>query len=281
MRIRQAAACDVRSILDAAFAVRDTDPDFFAMWLRDALASSEEHVTPPADDWVHYASAISGCLRRSVFERDPAVVPEELRVESRSTFIIGDLYHALLQMGLSVHPDYVLLAHEVGGRIQYQGMTTRLSARCDAVFEFEGHVALIEIKTESPFAPKMRRADATAEGRDHTARPEHVDQLTATAWVLSFTHPHLTIESGWVVYVNKADGDIDQQQVPIDDVHRIAALVNGRDRAWEDFTFEGDGGLPERLKSYPGGLCAPRSTTDPRGKWCQYRTHCSEVIDRA
>lgn len=269
MRTRQAAACDVRSILEAAYAVRDTDPEYFGMWLLDALAHAEDGWHEPAvGPWMHHASSISECLRRSVFERDPDIEKEPWAVESLNTFSIGTLYHALLQMGLAVHPDYVLLAHEAGG----QHATLPLKAHCDAVFEFEGAQAIIDIKTESPFAPKMRRKDAAESGREHSARPEHHEQLLATMMVLSTTHPQLHPETGWLIYVDKSSGDVDQQQVPVDDTSVIEDRLMDRETAWAE--WRATGALPHRLRSFPGGLCSPRSDSDERGKWCPHRITC-------
>jgi hypothetical protein len=269
MRTRQPIALDVREILAGAFAVRDTDPSYFGMWLLDALAHEEDgwH-QQDAGPFMHHASAISQCLRQSVYERDPEIIPEERSVEALSTFTIGTLYHALLQMGLAVSDRYTLLAHEAGGK---HG-ELNLKAHCDAVFEFDGELAIIDIKTESPFAPKMRRADAKASGRDHSARPEHWDQLLATIMVLQATRPELHPETGWIVYVDKSSGDVDQQQVPVEDVSPVGAKIGRRDAAWSDYALFGT--LPDRLKDFPKGLCSPRSETDPRGKWCSYRGEC-------
>lgn len=272
MKMRQPAALDVREILTDAYAVRDTDPAFFGMWLIDALAHQEDgwHERPEGP-WMHHASAISQCVRRSVFERNPSDEPEPWAVESLNTFTIGTLYHALLQMGLAVSDTYTLLCHEAGG----QAESLNLKAHCDAVFEYAGEQAIIDIKTESPFSPKMRRGDAKSSGREHDARPEHHEQLLATVLVLQHTHPDLHPETGWIVYVDKSSGDVDQQLVPIEDTSIVEQRIEERDAAWLDFIEAGE--LPPRLRSFPGGLCSPRSTNDPRGKWCPYRTVCEKA----
>src|SRR5437016_12329053 len=106
---------DVRSVLQAAYAVRDTDPSLFGEWLRDTYGvASTWHDQPTDGTWEHHASSVGECLRRHILARSGAErAPWE--VETLTTFEVGKHLHLLLQFGLAVHPDYTLLGHEIGG----------------------------------------------------------------------------------------------------------------------------------------------------------------------
>jgi len=275
LRVRQPKALDIRSILEAAFEARDEVPDLWALWLAQAHGADDGWHERPAqgEPWRHHASAISECLRRSVFDR--AMLPREpLSVESQITFEVGHHIHALIQFGLAVHPEYRLLAHEVGGDVAL-GVDTYLTALGDAVYQHDGMVQLLEIKSESQWASTGRRREAKEHGRVSYAKPQHMEQMKVQDIVLR-TLRRFDVEAGWVVYWEKNAGQLDQQPVDLGDAALGSAVrrhINEREQAWTEYVNHGH--LPPPLPEWPNkGLCQPRSKTDVRGRYCPYRIEC-------
>jgi hypothetical protein len=179
-----------------------------------------------------------------------------------------------MQFGLAVHPEYTLLGHEVGGDIDTVGGIV-LTALADAVYEHEGTVQLLEIKTEKAWASTGRRKDAAAAGRSTFAKLAHMEQMKVQQIVLA-GRGLFHVDHGWVVYWEKNDGQIDQQPVDLDDPALLEAVgerLNAREQAWSRYIWHDE--LPARLTTFPDkGLCKPRSDTDGRGMYCPYRQHC-------
>jgi hypothetical protein len=98
--------------------------------------------------------------------------------------------------------------------------------------------------------------------------------------------PKAHYEHGWVIYIDKESGNIDQQPVEITAELRLEVQrrVYALEDAWEG--YERVEALPPMLpdeektgrdrKKYmaPAWQCRPRSDTDGRGLYCQARTAC-------
>jgi hypothetical protein len=264
-------ALDVESVLEAAFAVRDTDPAYFGLWVADVYATeSTWHDQPDSDVWNHHASTVGECIRKHVIARS-GVEKEPFTVGSLVTFEVGKELHLLLQVGLAVHPEYLLLGHEIGGVAERDGI--RLAALADAVYlDPAGQCCILDLKSEKDYARGWREKEAAAAARLTSVKPEHALQLKATAAVIHRLTEHRPLW-GWVIYFNKNSGDIDPQLVPLGVADVVEALQR-REQAWTEYNVLGV--LPARLETFPSkGLCTPRSASDPRGKWCGFRQYCS------
>lgn len=267
-------ALDVKSVLQAAFNVRDEDPEYFGLWLQDTYATrSTWHDDQDGNaTWNHHASSLGECLRRHILIRS-GVEKEPLTVESRTTFEVGHHIHLLLQFGLAVSPDYELLAHEVGG-IATSSDGYNLAALADSVFRdlHTGIVAILEVKSEKEYAAKYRKEEAEAAGRTHNAKPDHVLQVRSQAAVI-YSQTDLRPTHAAICYWSKDSGTIEVCWVVLDTVP-VREAVQRRELAWTDYQLSGH--LPERLSDFPGkNLCQPRSKTDPRGKYCPVREACA------
>ena len=277
MRQRQPAQLDIRSILQAAFDARDEVPDLWALWLAQGHGTDDGWHERPAswEPWRHHASAISECVRRSVFDRDLRE-REPLSVESNITFDVGHHIHTIIQFGIAVHPDYMLLSHECGGDLYVPDLGVTISAHADIVYEHEGIVCLLEIKTEKAWASTGRRKEAKAAGRSSAVKRSHAEQVKVQQIVLQGLEL-FDVVAAWVVYFEKNDGQLDQQPVDLDDpdlMAAVGALLDARENAWARWHVGGR--LPERLATFPDkGLCKPRSETDARGMYCPYRIECT------
>lgn len=267
-------ALDVHSVLEAAFAARDTDPELFGLWLMDTYATRSTWHDDPTDNttWNHHASTLSECLRRHILIRS-GVIKEPLTVESRTTFEIGHHIHLLMQFGLAVHPDYTLLGHEVGGIATRNGLS--VAALADAVYrDYSRTVAILEVKSEKEYAAKYRTEEAQAAGRPSNAKPEHVLQVRAQAAVLE-SETDLRPTHADICYWSKDSGSIEVCRVELDTAP-VREAIQTREDAWTDYQWSGI--LPPRLDAFPNkALCQPRSAKDPRGKYCPVREACART----
>ena len=273
---------DVTSVLEAAFAARDTDPELFGLWLMDVYATEWHGHEQQPEDFHHYASALGECDRKYVLARSGSP-REPLTVASLTTFEVGKHMHVLLQFGLAVHPDYVLLAHECGGTATRDGIM--LSGRSDAVYlDPSGECCIYEFKSEREYAKGWREKEAAAAGRDHTAKPEHALQAQATAAVV---HRLTDLRPTWaaVLYWSKESGRTDVQWVQLG-VQPVLDALEHREEAWTDYQWSG--ALPpvvddftapnkDRKTDIGKGLCTPRSAVDRRGVWCGHREECERL----
>jgi hypothetical protein len=282
MRLRQPVQLDLRSILEAAFEAKDECPEMFMGFMAQQFVEDGWHER--GEEWVWHASALEGCERASVYNY-AGIEREPTRVESMLTFSVGHLYHALMQFGLAVHPDYDLIGHEIGGK------SLGLAARCDAVFRAGDSIILIDVKTEAANSGLMRRKDAKERESATTVRPDHEMQIHATAKVLFDCH-QIVVDEAWVCYVDKDSGDVDQQPVAVSTLGTV--LVQERVRTLDSIAiaYDESGALPDVLpitekigrdrRPYMAKpwRCAPRSESDERGKWCPYRLHCNPEGNR-
>ena len=281
MRIGQPAALDVRSIFEAAHNAIDNHEhmDRWAEIVNAAFVPDDWHEQPKdGEPWFWHASSLCQCPREAILKR-AKLATDGLRVESKNTFAIGHTYHALAQFGMELLGQYDIIQTEIGGQHQ----TLPLVARADLTYRHEDDDYIVDWKTESSFAGKHRREQAS-EGT--TARHEHQIQVTAGAMVLESKYSGFHFERGWVVYIDKESGNIDQQPVEITDTLRneVTERLNALEQAWTLATQAGI--LPPMLldeektgrdrKKYmaPAWQCRPRSETDPRGLYCQARTAC-------
>lgn len=271
-------ALAINDVLAAAFDVRDEDPQLFAAWVSDVyLAKQGWHDQPDPEHWVHHASSLGECLRKHVIARTGSE-REELTVQSRVTFQVGDIVHVLIQFGLAVHPDYTLLGHEIGGVATRDGL--QLAAHADAVYlDPSGQCCIVDVKTEREgkfkTAQQWRQEDAAKEGRETTEKPEHALQLQATAGVIHRLTEFRPVY-GWIVYFGKNSGYIDPQPVPLT-IEPVVAELQRREDAWTDYSWSG--ALPPVLDNFIAdkGLCAARSRTDRRGFYCGHRAECERL----
>jgi hypothetical protein len=282
VRIGQPAALDVRSIFEAAHNAIDNHEhmDRWAEIVNAAFVPDDWHEQPKdGEPWFWHASSLCQCPREAILKR-AKLATDGLRVESKNTFAIGHTYHALAQFGMELLGQYEFIETEVGGRHRM----LPLAARADLTYWHEHERYIVDWKTESSFAGKHRREEA----QDGTAaRHEHQIQVTAGALVLEdyAQTPH-RIERGWIVYIDKESGNIDQQPVEITDQLRneVTERLGALETAWTLATQAGI--LPPMLpdeektgrdrKKYmaPAWQCRPRSDTDGRGLYCQARTAC-------
>lgn len=273
-------ALDVASVLESAFTARDEDPELFGEWVRDVYtAKAGWHDQPDGEHWVHHASSLGECVRKHVIARSGSP-REELTVQSRVTFQVGDIVHVLIQFGLAVHPDYTLLGHEIGGVAERDGLT--LAAHSDAVYlDPSGQCCVIDVKSEREYAKGWREKDATVRGDTCTAKPEHVLQLCGTAGIIHRLTEYRPMH-GWIIYFSKESGRIDSVPVHLSVDHAVAE-IRRREDAWTDYRWTGE--LPPVLADFTAvnkdrksdigkGLCTPRSAADRRGVWCGHREEC-------
>ena len=269
MRSQQPPDLDIRSILECAFVARDEAPDLWKLWLEDTYLDDGWH-SKPAKSWWHHASGLGGCDRAAIFKR-AGVKPVEHSVESLVTFEVGHHVHLLIQFGLAVHPEYELLAHEIGGF--HKGL--RIAARCDALYRDKGgRVTILEVKTEKMGADKWRQREAQKAHRQTTANPTHMVQAKATSMVISVNRPELAPERGWIAYFDKNTGNIDQQPLDWEDLEeQVIERVHLRNGMWAQ--YEANGELPDVLDQFPNrGLCQDRGDGTERGLYCQFRESC-------
>lgn len=287
MRQRQPEALDVRAIFSAAHEAAN-DPT--SPWKRDwndiitaAFMPNDWHTRQPEGRYLWHASALGSCPRRQVLKR-AGLDSDGTRVESMNTLAIGTLYHALAEMGMRVlskqdDAPYQNVRTEIGG----YHPTLNLAARADLVYEHKDITAVVDWKTEAPYGATMRRKDAAKRDDTCSAKLEHIVQLTATAMVLEALGivPE-RIDYGWIVYVEKSSGEIDQQMVALTDEARetVEMGVQALDYAWQQWAANDESTplghartLPPRLGA-GHWMCAPRSDKDERGKWCSSRTAC-------
>lgn len=289
MRKGQPAELDVRAIFTAAHDAIDAGEhmDRWAEIVNAAFVPDGWHEQPKeGEPWFWHASSLCQCPREAILKR-AKLATDGIRVESKNTFAIGHTYHALAQFGMELLGQYENIATEIGSRHN----TLPLTARADLIYQHEDEWYIVDWKTESSFAGKHRREEAT---NGTTARHEHQIQVTAGAMVLE-NHDNsgdlsgaqvLHFDRGWVVYINKESGEIDQQPVNITDELRfeVSKRVFDLEEAWA--RAANDGILPPMLpdeektgrdrKKYmaPAWQCRPRSDTDGRGLYCQARSAC-------
>jgi hypothetical protein len=281
MRIGQPAELDVRAIFTAAHNAIDNHEhmDRWAAIVNAAFVPDSWHEQPKeGEPWYWHASSLCQCPREAILKR-AKLATDGIRVESKNTFAIGHTYHALAQFGMELLGQYQGVQTEIGGH----HASLPLAARADLIYEHGDETYIVDWKTESSFAGKHRREEAS-EGT--TARHEHQIQVTAGAMVLESIYPGNPIERGWVVYIDKESGNIDQQPVEITAELRneVTERLNALEQAWTLATQAGI--LPPMLpdeektgrdrKKYmaPAWQCRPRSDTDGRGLYCQARTAC-------
>lgn len=282
MRKGQPAELDCRAIFTAAHDAIDKHEHMerWAEIVNAAFVPDSWHEQPKeGEPWFWHASSLCQCPREAILKR-AGLATDGLRVESKNTFAIGHTYHALAQFGMELLGQYDEIHTEIGGRHP----TLPLAARADLIYQHQGEAYIVDWKTESSFAAKHRREEAT---NGTAARHEHQIQVTAGAMVIE-NGPSQGYRPGfgrgWVVYINKESGAIDQQPVEITDElrdevkHRLLMLEN----AWTAAANEGK--LPPMLpdeektgrdrKKYmaPAWQCRPRSDSDPRGLYCSART---------
>lgn len=280
MRTKQPAELDVKAIFTAAHDAIDAK-EHMGRWaeiVNAAFVPDDWHDTPTDDEtWYWHASSLCQCPREAILKR-AKLGTDGIRVESKNTFAIGHTYHALAQFGMELLGQYENVKTEIGGRHS----SLPLAARADLIYQHEEEWYIVDWKTESSFAGKHRREEAK-DGT--TARHEHQIQVTAGAMVLE-SPGNAHFDRGWVVYINKESGEIDQQPVNITDDLReeVYDRLGWLETAWK--AASEDGILPPMLpdeqkmgrdrKPYmaPAWQCRPRSDTDPRGLYCQSRTAC-------
>ena len=209
---------DWNSILEAAYEAREECPELFMILLDQQFVDDGWHDdVPDVEKQPWHASELSKCTRALMYE-ELGVEEEPIRPDTNATFDIGKFYHALFQLGLATHPEYVLVGHEIGG-VHTSGS---LAARGDAVFRLaDGTLVLIDLKTEKPGASKNRHSDAvrrskTGEdgGKYSAARPDHCVQVRATQAVVTNLYG-LAVDEAWVVYVDRGWLSIDPQPVEL------------------------------------------------------------------
>jgi hypothetical protein len=290
MRKGQPAALDVRAIFEKAHdaiehPMNTSTRERWAEIVNAAFVPDDWHEQPKeGEPWFWHASSLCQCPRETILKR-AGIATDGIRVESKNTFAIGHTYHALAQFGMELLGQYEGIKTEIGGKHS----TLPLAARADLIYWHESENYIVDWKTESSFSGKHRREEAK-EGT--TARHEHQIQVTAGAMVLESIDDDYRFSNGWVVYINKESGEIDQQPVEItaelrDEVkHRLLALEN----AWSAAST--DGTLPPMLpdeektgrdrKKYMATAwqCRPRSETDPKGLYCQARSACFKLKEQ-
>lgn len=220
---------DWNSILEAAYEAREECPELFMILLDQQFVDDGWHDdVPGVEKQPWHASELSKCTRALMYG-ELGVEEEPLRPDTNATFDIGKFYHCLFQFGLAVHPEYVLVGHEMGG-VHKSGV---LAARADAVFwtgppNISGNyhvddqrLVLTDLKTEKPGASKNRHSDAvrrskTGEdgGKYSAARPDHCVQVRATTEVVQDLY-NLAIQEAWAVYVDRGWLTIDPQPVEL------------------------------------------------------------------
>lgn len=285
MRQRQDATLDVRAILEAGYAARTEDPELWAKCLLSAFTEDGWHEREPmAADWRWHASELSSCPRQLMLTR-AGLAKDGTRLESRLNFDVGHLAHAILQCGMYHHAAYHVVGTEMGGLHPW----LNLAARADVVYSPPGPHGtwIMEIKTESGLASKFRKARAQKAGLEGAADVNHRLQVATQAVLIESLHPGNRIEDAWIVYVDKESGDLDPQRVYLDDELRleVPARVDMLESTWDMYVRTEL--LPKRLpleeatdrktkKTYMkvSGLCAPRSDSDPKGKYCGARVAC-------
>lgn len=275
MRVKQPAALDVRAIFEAAHTAAEA-PEWQEQWLgilSRAFGHDTWHTDQPSGGWCWHASALGSCPRQQILKR-AGLATDGTRVESLNTMSIGTLYHCWGELGmlvLSIAPNapYTNVATEIGGYHK----ELNLAARADLLYRHEGYPILVDYKTEGPYASTGRRKDAKARGDKCFAKPEHILQVTATAMVLESLGIAENITHGFVVYIEKSSGEIDQQLVAIDDEARefVELGVRNLDHAWD--VYSRDGVLPPRLSAGHWN-CRQRSESDERGMYCSSRRSC-------
>lgn len=241
----------------------------------DARGVSEWHQESdddPDKPFSWHASALGGCPRAQILKRAGLAI-DGLTLKSKLNFEVGHIVHGLFENGAAVYkdiePDFELVASEFGARHE----TLNLAAKCDSLVRWQGDLVLLELKTEHELAAKRRKEDAAERGAISSARPEHALQATATAMCLE---PHFgPIEQARICYVSKNNLWTDQQPIALNQELRteVTRRVQILDAMWE--AYKRDQSLPAKL-SHPKEvwMCSPRSTSDPKGKWCQSRTAC-------
>lgn len=295
MRKGQPAALDVRAIFEAAHDAIDKHEHMerWAEIVNAAFVPDSWHEAPKeGEPWFWHASSLCQCPREAILKR-AKLATDGIRVESQNTFAIGHTYHALAQFGMELLGQYPEVHTEIGSKHR----TLPLTARADLIYKHEDEWYIVDWKTESSFAGKHRREEAT---NGTTARHEHQIQVTAGAMCLEdhdqsgdvIGAPLPRFDRGWVIYINKESGEIDQQPVEItaelrrEVDHRLADLEN----AWLDAALNGI--LPPLLpdeektgrdrKKYmaPAWQCRPRSDSDPKGLYCQARSQCFKLKEQ-
>lgn len=293
MRLKARAACDLRTIFEAAYAARDSrDPLLAEMWadtLRTAFETTAWHEKPAdGEPWRWHAHSLAACPRQQVLKR-AGHDTDGTRLESRFTFDLGHFYEALIAFGIQLVDGYTFLGWQKGGHHD----SLPLSALADILYRWDesGETMILECKTESSFAAKHRREEMweLPSGGSSSARAEHVLQMTAQSMVLE-ANGWPRINYGWAAYVEKEKGDVDEQPVEITDAlrERVAQNVGLLEAAWANYAVI-DGRLPSRLpneikldkrskppREYVTGAwqCRPRSDSDNRGLYCPCRSHC-------
>jgi hypothetical protein len=266
------AAIDWKSILEAAYEAREECPELFMLLLEEQFVPDGWHDRVEGKNPWH-ASALSKCTRALMY-RELGVEEEPTRPDTNVTFDVGKFYHCLFQFGLAVHPDYILVGHELGG-IHGSG---DLAARADAVFSVDGQLVLIDIKSEKPGASKNRHSDAVRRskagedgGKYSAARPDHCVQIEATSEVLKSTH-NLVVDEAWAVYVDRGWLTIDPQ--PVNPRPQPSTLI----RRVLDLDFARDT-LPALPNPYPKEHWNCRELTVEGqkmgvGKYCNFWSYC-------
>lgn len=267
MRVKQPAQLNMRSILDASFTAQEEVPDLWSLWLTQALATpSDWHTAQPKGRYLFHASSLSNCDRAEWYKRhEYARDPEPM--ESKATLTVGQFWHAIIQFGLAVHPEYTLIGHEIGG----WSTTSPLAGLVDAVFEFDGRIIQLEIKSEKQMAAKIRREAAQREGRTDTGKDDHKSQVDAGTILLLELH-NIDVNERWLLYICKNDENLDAQPVPFDGERgfNLGRRLGNLDR----LTAQNE--PPERLDLNDRSIAwrCQQYNRENRGRWCPYWSTC-------
>ena len=283
MRKRQPEALDMVQILEAAHReIEDRNSPHQGLWQEILLQTFGPHISKrPKDKWYWSASALSGCIRQQIYSR-AGLAGDGFTIDAQNTMAIGNLYHAYIQFGVQILPQYCVLGVEIGG----YHPTLPLGARADIIHQLataregSGYLEpwfIDDIKSEHSYKGNRRRAHQKATGASHAGDPGHVIQLAATAMVVEETRDIEPFELGWLIYIDKSHGKPDQQLVPIEASARQAVKdrIEQLEEAWE--VFEKSGFLPARLDQNNPDVawaCRVRDKDDQRGLYCPARSTC-------
>lgn len=172
-------------------------PAYDALSVRMAAARAEEGPRPTADGTRLRGSMALDCARKVGFQALGIQPTIELGTETLVTFAIGQSYHDQIQESLATAFGAqleVMCSYRPG---------VELSGHADAVYELDGSVYAVEIKSMKSYAWDMARDGNKWDHYGPGPKREHITQ--AGIYALS---PQILADFVHMIYINKDTGNV-------------------------------------------------------------------------
>lgn len=182
-------------------------PAYEALAIRMAAARAEEGPRPTADGTRLRGSMALDCARKVGFQALGVVPTIDLGTETLVTFAIGQSYHDEIQESL-----VAAYGAELEVMCSYRGAGIDLSGHADAVYERDGHIYAVEIKSMKQYAWTMAHEGNRYDHYGPGPKREHITQagIYAMSPQIHATHLHM-------IYISKDTGNVAEWILSVDE----------------------------------------------------------------